>query len=70
MLYDLAENDSVDADNNFRSFFNSNTTNPLYYTHGFTKTKILKQEDNLTVKNIDEIRVITDNWVTRQLKKT
>jgi hypothetical protein len=67
MLYDLAENQSVDYSKGFFDYFNSNSHNPLYAKHGFVLTKILKQENNDVVPNI-EIRLITQKKITQQLK--
>jgi hypothetical protein len=66
-MYELAKNQKVSFDKNFYDYFNYQQTNPLYATHGFEKTTILKEEDREIVPNI-EIKLITKSKKTRQLK--
>jgi|GEM_PF-6776824 len=67
-MYELAENGSAENDKNFLDYFNSNKTNPLYKTHGFAVTQILKIEDGSIVKNIEKIELVTQKKITQRLK--
>jgi len=65
LMYELAENGNVAFDKGFFDYFNSSSKNPLYFNYGFTKTKILKSEDNHIVKNIEEIKLVTQKKITQ-----
>lgn len=70
LMYKVANKEYVSYDKKgkeFYDYFNHIKKNPLYATHGFEITKILKEEDGYIVPNI-EIRIITKNKTTRQLK--
>lgn len=67
LMYKLALNQEVLYNKVFFDYFNSNKKNPLYAKYNFKVTKILKEENNSILPNI-EIKITTQNKVTRQLK--
>lgn len=67
-IYELAKEQETDFVKSFFDYFNSSRINPLYKkSRGFKITKILKMQDGIIVPNI-EIKLTTQNKVTRQLK--
>jgi hypothetical protein len=70
LMYKVANKEYVDYDKKgkaFYDYFNSRKENPLYATHGFEKTTILKMEDSQVVANI-VIELTTEKKVARRLK--
>lgn len=70
IMYTLAEKGAVDFNKGFIDFFNTNKNNSLYKQTGYLVTKILKTEGDVIVKNIEEIKLISQKKVTQQLKIT
>jgi len=68
-MYELAKEKCIKYDKDILDYFNSNKKNPLYSRLGFKITKILKQESDEIVPNI-EIKIITQNKITRSKLKS
>lgn len=70
LMYKIANKEYVAYNNKskeFYDYFNHIKKNPLYAKHKFKVTTILKREDSEIKPNI-EIKLITKNKTTRQLK--
>ena len=65
LMYELAENGDVTFNKGFFDYFNSSSKNPLYSNYGYIKTKILKSEDGRIIKNIEEIKLVTQKKITQ-----
>ena len=63
-LYELANNRVIDFDKGFFDYFNSNKTNPLYKTHGYAITKILRKDKGMITPEI-QIKIVTQKKVTQ-----
>lgn len=66
-MYELAKTQETYFEKSFYDYFNHRQENPLYSKNGFEITKILKKQDGYIVPNI-EIKLITQNQITRKLK--
>lgn len=68
LMYELAENQTVEYKRGFFDYFNSNIKNPLYSKKEFKLTRVLKKDGDYIIPNI-EIKIITQQAVSRRRKK-